>query len=105
MLRANRERGRDRDVGKTEIRERAAHEVAAGFSRTHRLVHVEVEHRAARVLSLKIILAFKRLKGIVGEVDGKLGTVGVVGMLGSTRLKDPGEALFVFLRKAVGRAS
>ena len=104
VLRADRESGRDRDVGKAEIRERAAHEIPAGFRRTHCLVHVEVKHRAARVLSLQIILTFERLKGIVREVDGELRAVGVIGVLRRARLQDAGEALPVFLRKAVRRA-
>ena len=104
VLGTDRERRRHRDVRQAEARERAAHEVAAGLGRGDRLVHVEVEHRAARVLALQVVLTLERLERVVREVDGQLRGVRVVRIRGRACLQDAGEALAVLLGEAVGRA-
>ena len=104
MLGADRERGRHGDVRQTEVRERAAHEVAAGRGRADGFVHVEVKHRPARVLALQIVLHFERFEGVVREVHGELRRVRVVGVRRGPGLQDVGEALAVLAGEAVGRA-
>ncbi len=104
MRGADRKRGRDGDVGQPEARQRTLDEFAAGRGAGQRLVHVQVQHRAAGVFALQFVLPLQGLERVVGETHRQLRTVGVVGLLGRARLQDGGEALLVLLGEAVGGA-
>ena len=104
MLRTNRERRRNRDVGKPEIRQNAPDQIAAGFGRGNGLVHVKMQNSPARVLSLQVILHLKRKEGVVRKVHRQLRAVRVIRVRGRARLNDVREALAVFLGKAIGRS-
>src|SRR3546814_4866275 len=75
-----------------------------GLGRGNLLGHVQVQHGAAGVLALQLVLQLQGLEGVVGEADRQLRGVGVVRRLGRTRLEDVGEALAVFLGETIGGA-
>src|SRR3546814_12156793 len=66
-----------------------------GLGRGNLLGHVQVQHGAAGVLALQLVLQLQGLEGVVGEADRQLRGVGVVRRLGRTRLEAVGEALAV----------
>ena len=102
--RADREGRRDRDVGDLEGRQRAAHHLLAGLARGDTLTHVQVQDRAARVLTLQDLLILEGLERVIRVRDRQLRGVRVVRLLGRARLDDVGEALAILLREAVRRA-
>ncbi len=61
-----------------------------------------MEHRAARVLALELLLQLQRLEGVVGKADRQLGGVGIVGRFCGTGLEDAGEPLAILAGEAVG---
>ena len=100
--RANREGRGDGDVGDLECGQRTTHHLLAGRTRAHTLAHVQVQNRAARVLTLQNFLIFQRLEGIVGIANWKLRGVRVVGLLIGAGLEDARVVETVGLREAVG---
>src|SRR5271165_1060394 len=72
VLRADRERRGDGDIGKREPLERAAHQLLAGLGAREPLRRVEVEHGAAGVFALELVLVLQRLEGIVRVARGQL---------------------------------
>ncbi len=79
VLGADREGGRQRDVRELVVGERLADERFGDLDVADLLAEIEVEHRAARVLALQLVLEVERLEDVVGEADRQLGRVGVVG--------------------------
>ena len=104
MLGADGERGRHRDVRDAEALQGPSDELSAGIGAGDALAHVEVQHRAARVFLLQLLLALQGLERVVGEADRELRGVGVVRGLGAAGLQDPREAFAVLFREPVGRA-
>ena len=100
--RADREGRGDGDVRDLECGQRTTHHLLAGRTRAHTLAHVQVQNRAARVLTLQNFLIFQRLEGIVGIANWKLRGVRVVGLLIGAGLKDVRVVEAVGLREAVG---
>ncbi|ETJ02804.1 MAG: hypothetical protein Q605_AUC00935G0002, partial [Actinomyces urogenitalis DORA_12] len=95
---------RDGDVGGTEGSQAPAHQLLADLRRGDSLVHVQVQHGAAGVLGLQLLLHLLSLEGVVGVADRKLGGVGVVGVGLGASLEDLRETTAVLLGEAVGRA-
>ena len=102
--RADREGRGDGDVGGAEGGQAAPHQLPAGAGRGDVLVHVQVQDGAAGVLGLELLLHLLGQVRIVGESDGDLGGVRVVGVGVRPGLEDAGEAAAILLGEAVGGA-
>lgn len=101
MYRANTEYRRDCDIGQLEVGQYLLYQISAGFGCGYFFPHVEVEDCASCVFALELILVEKGLKGVVGKVDGQLGTVGIVNVFLHAGLNDFGIPFPVFFGKAV----
>ena len=95
---------RYRDIGQLVIVYHAAHEILAGLRRADALLHIQMQHRAARVGALQFVLQIERLEHVVGEICRQLRGVGVVDIFAKTRLDDIRIALFVLFGKAIRSA-
>ena len=102
--RTDREGRGDGDVRDLECGQRTTHHLLTGRTRAHTLAHVQVQNRAARVLTLQNLLIFQGLEGVVGVTNGQLRGVRVVGLLIGAGLEDTRVVDAVGLREAVGRA-
>ncbi len=103
VARADRERGRDRQVRYAEPLKRPPHQLLAGLGRADPLRHEHVEDRPAGVEPLQLLLMLQRLEGVLGPAHRKLAGVRVVGRALRPGLDDLRPALLILPRESVRR--
>jgi len=100
--RTNAEGRRNRVIGQAEIVGNHPHQAASLPPIVQLLAQENVQHGAARVESLQVVLVLKHLEQIIGVGHRKMSGVGVVGSPVSSGRDNIREALLVGSGQAVG---
>ena len=79
---------RDRDIRKLVVLHYAFYELLTRLGRADALLHIQMQHRAAGIGALLLILHRQRLKRIASEICRKLRRVGVIYIFIKSRLDD-----------------
>ena len=104
VLMADAENRRDRDIRKLVVLHYAFYELLTRLSRADALLHIQMQHRAAGIGALQLVLHRQRLERIASEICRKLRRISVVDVFIKSRLDDICVALLILLGEAIRSA-